>query len=506
MTTTYAEGADRVSDGSSLPFVLPQRVGRSAAIFAVARAYFEAAEKIEARHPTQDIEALRLRCKGAMRIWVNFATIKDECRDISISQRCQQELGIGISITMLKLLRTLAKKFRLYVKRRMAYTGDRWGLRLAFDLIGIKNGTNVNGVDDANGGETDNPDDDDDRYETPQWLFDLINKLLCFTLDAAASATNAKVENYYSKLVNGLLQTWAKYRVWLNPPFSSIGQWIKKIIEESDAELVMALLPTSYNTSWWRELVMPHATLVIIPPGGRLTFGDHTDTIRNDCVLVLFARNALWAVDALSAHLVEDVWPIHYDKAGKRIGALQTVSLMREPRGVEPNDPNNDVPPQYWLEPPEVRAEIEGWLSERGLKIAEFDPCPFPRPPNFDGLTMDWPCEPGECILFNAPFHKSDELHGRGLGEWVKKAKIEAAKGKTIAMYVPMLAASHDLVAAGAEGKALGRVPWLDTATREPWPSPVFTGLFMLDGNSQQGGWKPVRPQHDVVHTDPESG
>lgn len=75
-----------MSDGSSLPFVLPQRVGRSAANFAVARAYFEAAEKIEARHPTQDIEALRLRCKGAMRIWVDFATIKDECRDISISQ------------------------------------------------------------------------------------------------------------------------------------------------------------------------------------------------------------------------------------------------------------------------------------------------------------------------------------------------------------------------------------------------------------------------------------
>ena len=95
---------------------------------------------------------------------------------------------------MLKLLRTLWKRFDRYVERRMAYTGDRWGLRLALDLVGIKNGTNVNGVDDANGGGTDDPDDNDDRYETPQWLYDLINKLLRFTLDAAASATNAKVE------------------------------------------------------------------------------------------------------------------------------------------------------------------------------------------------------------------------------------------------------------------------------------------------------------------------
>jgi hypothetical protein len=73
-------------------------------------------------------------------------------------------------------------------------------------------------------------------------------------------------------------------------------------------------------------------------------------------------------------------------------------------------------------------------------------------------------------------------LRGRGLGAWLKKAKVEAAKGKTIAMFAPMLPASHDLVAAGAEVHALGRVPWQDAATGEPWQRPSHTGLFTLDG------------------------
>ena len=106
------------------------------------------------------------------------------------------------------------------------------------------------------------------------------------------------------------------------------------------------------------------------------------------------------------------------------------ATLLREPRMIEPVKDDDVPPPRYWLEPPEVRAEIEGWLGERGLKIAEYDPCPYPLQDGFDGLEVDWPCGPDEVIRINAPFHRSDELRGRGLGAWLRKAKLEAAKGR----------------------------------------------------------------------------
>ena len=67
------------------------------------------------------------------------------------------------------------------------------------------------------------------------------------------------------------------------------------------------------------------------------------------------------------------------------------------------------------------------------------------------------------------------------IAQWVRKARIEAAKGKRIAMYLPMLAASHEMIAAGAEVVALGRVGWLEANTKEPWQHPTYTGLFMLN-------------------------
>ena len=152
-----------------------------------------------------------------------------------------------------------------------------------------------------------------------------------------------------------------------------------------------------------------------------LKFGDHAQTAREDVVLVLFARNAPWALDAFAPSMAT-IAPVQYDEGGKRLGTIQMATLLREPRVIEPVHKDDDgVPPQYWIIPPSLRAEIERWLHARGLRIAAFDPCPFPLREGFDSLSMDdWPCEPDEVILPNPPFHRQDELHGRGLAVWVK--------------------------------------------------------------------------------------
>jgi site-specific DNA-methyltransferase (adenine-specific) len=47
-----------------------------------------------------------------------------------------------------------------------------------------------------------------DDYETPRALFDELNKEFGFTIDAAASASNAKLPRYWTKAEDALAQEW----------------------------------------------------------------------------------------------------------------------------------------------------------------------------------------------------------------------------------------------------------------------------------------------------------
>lgn len=47
-----------------------------------------------------------------------------------------------------------------------------------------------------------------DEWETPQDLFDKLNSIFCFTLDACADEKNHKCEKYFTKEQDGLSQSW----------------------------------------------------------------------------------------------------------------------------------------------------------------------------------------------------------------------------------------------------------------------------------------------------------
>ena len=57
-----------------------------------------------------------------------------------------------------------------------------------------------------------------DDWETPQALFDELDREFHFTLDAAASPTNAKCAISYTEENNGLAQNWCGETVFCNPP------------------------------------------------------------------------------------------------------------------------------------------------------------------------------------------------------------------------------------------------------------------------------------------------
>ena len=71
------------------------------------------------------------------------------------------------------------------------------------------------------------------NWETPQWLFDELNKEFHFTLDAAADSKNFKVVPFLSAEQDALKCKWSG-RVWCNPPYGrDIGKWVQKAYEES---------------------------------------------------------------------------------------------------------------------------------------------------------------------------------------------------------------------------------------------------------------------------------
>jgi cyanophycin synthetase len=77
----------------------------------------------------------------------------------------------------------------------------------------------------------------------------------------------------------------------------------------------------------------------------------------------------------------------------------------------------------YWLTPSDLYAELNAEFR------FDFDPCPYPLPPGFDGLTCEW----GMSNYVNPPF--GSIMHygkKKGMTAWVKKAIAEHAQGKRV--------------------------------------------------------------------------
>lgn len=97
-----------------------------------------------------------------------------------------------------------------------------------------------------------------DSWETPPEIFDPLNREFRFTLDAAASARNAKCARFFTELDNGLEQDWSGHVVWVNPPYSKgqLAVWTLKASYERKATVVM-LLPAFTDQKWFHLNIYP---------------------------------------------------------------------------------------------------------------------------------------------------------------------------------------------------------------------------------------------------------
>lgn len=108
----------------------------------------------------------------------------------------------------------------------------------------------------------------------------------------------------------------------------------------------------------------------------------------------------------------------------------------------------------YWLTPPGLFDSLDVRYS------FTFDPCPFPKPEGFDGLTCEW----GSSNYVNPPFgsivHQGKK---KGPTAWVRKAIAEQEKGKRVVLVYPVDKWLLMLLKAGATVENLGDVRWLAT-------------------------------------------
>ena len=67
------------------------------------------------------------------------------------------------------------------------------------------------------------------EWETPQELFDRLDREFHFTLDPASTHENAKCAKHYTQEENGLAQDWRGETVFCNPPYGrELPLWIEK--------------------------------------------------------------------------------------------------------------------------------------------------------------------------------------------------------------------------------------------------------------------------------------
>ncbi len=120
---------------------------------------------------------------------------------------------------------------------------------------------------------------------------------------------------------------------------------------------------------------------------------------------------------------------------------------------------NKEDGKHYWLTPPEVYKKLDDQFQ------FDFDPCPYPKPDDFDGLTCEW----GKSSYVNPPFftimHQGKK---KGPTAWARKAIIEHQKGKKVVMVFPIDKWILMLLKEGARVENLGNVKWLATEDNSP--------------------------------------
>lgn len=134
-------------------------------------------------------------------------------------------------------------------------------------------------------------------WETPQWLFNILDEEFHFDVDVCATADNAKVPwSFFSPEQDGLAQEWRGV-CWMNPPYSrkEMKGWVKKayMAARINGATVVCLLPARTDTSWWWDYCIGGEIRFL---RGRLKFGGADNGAPFPSAVVIFGPGVKPAV------------------------------------------------------------------------------------------------------------------------------------------------------------------------------------------------------------------
>ncbi len=133
------------------------------------------------------------------------------------------------------------------------------------------------------------------EWETPRWLFDILDAEFHFELDVCASHENHKCPRYFTKEDNGLNQSWNGV-CWMNPPYGKvIRNWLEKANYAAiNGSTVVCLVPANIETRWWWQNCI-QGEVRFFP--GRLKFVSHnfksTGTAPFSSAIVVLGKNVI---------------------------------------------------------------------------------------------------------------------------------------------------------------------------------------------------------------------
>lgn len=113
----------------------------------------------------------------------------------------------------------------------------------------------------GNDGSGDNESRDD--WETPQWLFDLLNEQYHFEFDCCSTKENSKTVCFCNDFLSVISKD---VNCWINPPFSKAKEMLEhffKVIKKG----VAIYRCDNMETKIWQEIILKNASWIFIPKG-----------------------------------------------------------------------------------------------------------------------------------------------------------------------------------------------------------------------------------------------
>lgn len=154
------------------------------------------------------------------------------------------------------------------------------------------------------------------EWATPPNIFKRLHEEFDFTLDVAASKEQHVVPRYFTKEQDGLKQSWAGERCFMNPPYGrDIAKWVEKANYETMdcCPLVVGLLPVRASTKWFHDHVLLNAEIRFVK--GRLKFGSKKKSAKLQpapfASMIVIWRNleiqpvGLWGFEEVSSFIQE---------------------------------------------------------------------------------------------------------------------------------------------------------------------------------------------------------